>query len=37
VPVRTLIGLSGFAVAIPLLAAWVKVRLWELRERRELP
>jgi len=26
---RTLIGLSGFFIAIPLLIAWVKVRYWD--------
>ncbi len=31
---REMLGLSGFCVAIPLLAAWVKVRLWELQARR---
>lgn len=34
---RELIGLSGFAVAIPLLVAWCKARLWELRRSRGLP
>lgn len=32
---RTLIGLSGFCVAIPLLVAWGKLRLWEWLERRD--
>lgn len=27
--VREQIGLSGFAIGIPLLVAWTKVRLWE--------
>lgn len=27
--INTQIFLSGCAIAIPLLAAWVKVRLWE--------
>jgi len=26
---RTLLGLSGFFVAIPLLIAWAKVRYWD--------
>lgn len=26
---RTLIGLSGFCVGIPLLLGWAKLRLWE--------
>jgi len=30
--VRTLLGLSGFCVAIPLLVAWVKVRYWDWLE-----
>lgn len=34
---KTLIGLSGFCVGIPLLLVWAKVRLWELRKDRNLP
>jgi heme A synthase len=26
---RTLIGLSGFFVAVPLLVAWVRIRHWD--------
>jgi hypothetical protein len=26
---REQIGLSGFAVAIPILAAWTKIRIWD--------
>jgi hypothetical protein len=26
--VREQIGLSGFAIGIPLLAAWTKIRIW---------
>jgi hypothetical protein len=33
---RTLIGLSGFCVAIPLLVGWAKWRVWELRRDRGL-
>jgi hypothetical protein len=29
VPYRELIGLSGFAIAIPLLLGWCKLRLWD--------
>lgn len=32
---RTLIGLSGFAVGIPLLVAWVKVRIWDWQASKE--
>lgn len=32
---RTLIGLSGFFIAVPLLAAWVKVRYWRWLSDRE--
>jgi hypothetical protein len=28
VPVRTLIGLSGFFVAVPVLWVWVKIRFF---------
>lgn len=31
---RTLIGLSGFAIGIPLLAGWVKFKMWEWLEGR---
>ena len=30
---RALIGLSGFAIGIPLLVGWCKWRLWELLEK----
>lgn len=33
--IRTLVGLSGFCVAIPLLVAWVKVRYWDWLAERE--
>lgn len=32
---RPLIGLSGFAIAIPILVAWLKVRLWDWQKERE--
>ena len=31
---RQLLGLSGFAIGIPLLFAWGKVRFWEWQKRR---
>ena len=33
----TMIALSGFAIGIPLLAAWIKIRLWERQAARENP
>lgn len=32
---RTLIGLSGFFVAGPILLAWVKIRLWDWQRDRD--
>ena len=32
--IRQLIGLTGFAVAIPVLVAWGKIRLWRWQESR---
>ena len=33
---RTMIGLSGFAIGIPLLVGWCKWRWWEWRSDRGL-
>lgn len=34
-PVRTLIGLSSFFVAVPLLYAWCKIRYWDWLKSRD--
>jgi hypothetical protein len=33
--IREQIGLTGFAIGIPLLLAWVKIRIWEWQASRE--
>jgi hypothetical protein len=32
--IRTLIGLSGFFIAVPVLIAWAKIRYWDWLSRR---
>jgi hypothetical protein len=32
--IRVLVGLSGLAIAIPLLVGWCKWRLWEWQRER---
>lgn len=35
-PYRELIGLSGFAVGVPVLCGWAKLWIWALHERHDV-